>query len=129
MIDYVIEQTAQPKIQYIGHSQGTTVFWVMCHHHPEYNQKILAMHAMAGAAFMSNTLSPFARWLATYLTTTELALQYLGEYYFAPNDEATIQGGFDNCQDGAPAQLMCANIIFLLAGYNMAELNTVREYR
>lgn len=125
MIDYVIDKTNQPQIQYIGHSQGTTVFWVMCHHRPEYNAKILAMHAMAGAAFMSNTLSPFARFLANYLTTTELALEYLGNYYFAPNDEATIQGGFNDCKDGAPNQLMCANVIFLLAGYNQAELNMV----
>lgn len=127
MIDYVIENTGQPRIQYVGHSQGTTVFWVMCHLRREYNSKILAMHAMAGAAWMHNTLSPFARWLATFLVSTEMALEYLGEYYFAPNDEATIQGGFDDCQDGADNQLMCANIIFLIAGFNMAEMNMVRD--
>lgn len=129
MIDYVIAQTGQPRIQYIGHSQGTTVFWVMCHLRPEYNSKILAMHAMAGAAWMHNTLSPFARWLATFLVTTEMALEYLGEYYFAPTDEAQIQGGFDDCQDGAPNQQMCANIIFLIAGFNMAEMNMVSGLR
>lgn len=127
LIDHVISATGQPSIQYVGHSQGTTVFWVMCHHRPEYNSKILAMHAMAGAAFMSNTLSPFAIFLSNYLLTTESALEYLGQYYFAPNDEATIQGGFDDCKDGAPNQQMCANVIFLLAGFNSAEMNMVRK--
>lgn len=128
MIDYVIDATGQPQIQYIGHSQGTTTFWVMCHHRPDYNSKISAMHAMAGAAWMHNTLSPFTRWLATWLTTVEMALEYLGEMYFAPTDEAQIQGGFDDCQDGAPDQRMCANIIFLIAGYNPAEMNMVRDF-
>lgn len=125
MIDYVIAQTGQPRIQYIGHSQGTTVFWVMCNLRPSYNSKILAMHALAGAAWMHNTLSPFTRWLATFLTTTEQALEELGQHYFAPTDEAQIQGGFDDCQDGAPNQDMCANIIFLIAGFNPAEMNMV----
>lgn len=125
LIDYVIDQTGQPRIQYIGHSQGTTIFWVLCSERPDYNDKILAMHAMAPAAFMHNTLSPFARWLAIFLTSTEMALQYLGQYYFAPNDEAAIEGGFRDCEDGAPNQQMCANVIFLIAGFNTVEMNNV----
>lgn len=125
MIDYVIDQTGQPRIQYIGHSQGTTSFWVMCSQRPDYNSKILAMHALAGAAWMHNTISPFTRWLALNLRSTEAALEALGDWYFAPTDEVQIQGGFDDCADGAPNQLMCANIIFLIAGYNLAEMNMV----
>lgn len=125
MIDYVIAETGQASIQYIGHSQGTTAFWVMCHLRPEYNDRILAMHAMAGAAWMHNTLSPFNRWMAMFVLTTEQALQQLGRTYFAPTDEAMIQGGFEDCQDGAPSQLMCANVIFLMAGFNPAEMNMV----
>lgn len=125
MIDHVIDHTGQPRIQYIGHSQGTTVFWVMCNLRFDYNQKILAMHAMAGAAWMHNTLSPYARWLANFVNTVEQALEHVGTHYFAPTDESQIQGGFDDCQDGAPNQAMCANVIFLIAGFNPAEMNMV----
>lgn len=40
MIDYVLAETEQTKLQYIGHSQGTTAFFVMTAQHPEYNHKI-----------------------------------------------------------------------------------------
>lgn len=58
MIDYVLAKSGQEKLHYIGHSQGTTVFYVMCSEKPEYNDKIKAMFSLAPVAYMKNIISP-----------------------------------------------------------------------
>lgn len=62
-IDYVLKKTGETKMQYVGHSQGTTAFFVMLSEKPEYNDKIEMMHAMAPVAFLSNVNSPPLRLL------------------------------------------------------------------
>lgn len=61
MIDYVLDQTRWKQLHYIGHSQGTTAFFILCSERPEYNRKILLMNALAPVAFMSNLRSPIMR--------------------------------------------------------------------
>ncbi|XP_053961534.1 lipase 3-like isoform X2 [Anastrepha ludens] len=58
MIDYVLHKTEQRQLAYFGHSQGTTVFFVMASQHPEYNAKISLMNALAPVAFMTNLKTP-----------------------------------------------------------------------
>ncbi|XP_062707252.1 lipase 3-like [Aedes albopictus] len=123
VIDYILARTGQQRLQYVGHSQGTTVFWVMMSQHPYYNQRVKSAHLLAPAAYMHRTRSPYVIFLAAYLHTTELMLQMMGTYYFAPTDEMDIQGGINNCRDGAPFQQMCTITTFLMAGFNSQEVN------
>lgn len=67
MIDYVLEHSGQSRLHYVGHSQGTTSFFVFASLRPEYNAKIITMHALAPVAYMShnknlllNAIAPFA---------------------------------------------------------------------
>lgn len=76
MIDYVLGETNYEKLHYIGHSQGTTSFWVMASELPEYNDKILSMHALAPVAFMSNLRSPFIRAAALFMNTLDVCVPY-----------------------------------------------------
>lgn len=46
MIDFVLMKTNQTSLHYVGHSQGTTSFFVMASIHPEMNAKIKTMHAL-----------------------------------------------------------------------------------
>lgn len=73
MIDHVIEQTGVERIHYIGHSQGTTSFFVMASERPEYNDKIIAMQALAPVAFMSNLRSPIIRAAGAFLNTLDVS--------------------------------------------------------
>lgn len=125
VIDYILARTGQQRLQYVGHSQGTTVFWVMMSQHPYYNQRVKSAHLLAPAAYMHRTRSPYVIFLAAYLHTTELMLQMMGTYYFAPTNEMDIQGGIDKCRDGAPFQQMCTITTFLMAGFNSQEVNYV----
>lgn len=58
MIDFVLNQTASPKLFYVGHSQGTTSILVLLSKRPEYNQKVIQVHLFAPAAFMKNSMRP-----------------------------------------------------------------------
>lgn len=66
MIDYTLNITNSKEIYYIGHSQGTTSFFVMCSERPEYNEKIKLMIALAPVAFMSNVKNPFLQVMSKY---------------------------------------------------------------
>lgn len=57
-IDFVLEKTGVDKLHYIGHSQGTTSFWILGSEHPDYMKKIILMQALAPVAYLTNTRSP-----------------------------------------------------------------------
>lgn len=73
MIDYVLEKTNRQRLHYVGHSQGTTVFWVMTSLRPEYNQKIISMHALAPVAYMANNRSLLLRAIASFGNDIEVS--------------------------------------------------------
>lgn len=54
MIDYILRQTDQSQLFYIGFSQGTTQFWILMSLKPRYNSKIKLMSALAPVAYMGN---------------------------------------------------------------------------
>lgn len=58
MIDYILCATRYEKIFYVGHSEGTTQFWVTASEKPEYNSKIILMIGLAPAAFSGNIRGP-----------------------------------------------------------------------
>lgn len=123
MIDYVTSFTGQPKIQYAGHSQGTTAFFILMSLRPEYNDKIRSAHMMAPVAYMSNLVSPFVRALSPFVDQVEWIMDMLGVREFAPNNEMMAKGGYYVCRDESPFQEVCANVLFLIAGFNSAQLN------
>lgn len=54
MIDYILYETGQQQLFYIGFSQGTTQFWILMSLKPEYNKKIKLMSALAPVAYLGN---------------------------------------------------------------------------
>lgn len=72
MVDYILNFTQQPSLHYIGHSQGTTQFFVFGALHPEYHSKIETMHALSPVVFMKNLASPFIKALSLFYKATEV---------------------------------------------------------
>jgi pimeloyl-ACP methyl ester carboxylesterase len=60
VIDYILTNTSVKHIHYVGHSMGSTMFYVLMSMKPEYNAKIRHMVALAPVAFLSNTKTPLA---------------------------------------------------------------------
>ncbi|CAK1542450.1 unnamed protein product [Leptosia nina] len=54
MIDKILSITKLDKILYIGHSMGTTSFFVMMSERPEYNEKVVAFVGLAPAVYVGN---------------------------------------------------------------------------
>jgi pimeloyl-ACP methyl ester carboxylesterase len=65
MIDYILKLTGEDDLDYIGHSMGTTAFFVGMSVKPEYNRRIKTMVALGPAVFMEDMKSPL-RYLAPF---------------------------------------------------------------
>lgn len=73
MIDYVLKVTGEQQVVYIGHSQGTTSFFVMGSVRPEYNDKIKLAIALAPIGYMSNMTNPFFKVLSLFHNSLEVS--------------------------------------------------------
>ncbi|CAO1318168.1 unnamed protein product [Diamesa serratosioi] len=123
MIDFVLLNTGEKDLHYVGHSQGTTSFFVMTSLRKEMNAKIRTMHALAPVAFMSKLVSPFLRVAAPLVDQIETVMKMFGVYEFMPSNEMMVDGGKYLCKDQSLVQEVCANVLFLIGGYNSAQLN------
>ncbi|XP_055375835.1 uncharacterized protein LOC129608376 [Condylostylus longicornis] len=123
MIDYILKNTGEKKIHYVGHSQGTTIFWVLCSEKPEYSKKIKSMHALAPVAFISEIRSPFIRTLVMFFDFFKSATQFLSIDEFLPNTKFLVKSSQTICHEKAITNSVCSNILFLIAGFNSEQLN------
>ncbi|KAL9925373.1 lipase 3-like [Glossina fuscipes] len=122
-IDYILANTGYDQLHYIGHSQGTAVFWVLCSEQPQYTQKILSMHALAPIAYIADMKSPLFRTLVLFLDFFTAASRMLRITEFMPNTKFLVDHSQLVCHDNAMTQEVCSNILFLVAGYNSEQLN------
>lgn len=63
-IDFILMSTGYSQLHYVGHSQGTVIFWIMGSERPEYMDKIFMMQALAPVAFLTHCRSPVVNFLA-----------------------------------------------------------------
>ncbi|XP_034176571.2 gastric triacylglycerol lipase [Osmia lignaria lignaria] len=122
MIDYILNRTKHEKLSYIGHSQGTTQFWVMMSQKPSYNAKIQLMIGLAPVAFTGNIRGPITKLAKlTYMGV------WIGEAFGYPEVrprsvwEKFVSNLF--CQDDATSQLFCTNFLFIVTGLSQANLS------
>lgn len=54
-----------------------------------------------------------------------MILEYIGLDEFLPSNKFFELAGEDICEDGSEFQGMCANVLFLIAGYDPSGLNEV----
>lgn len=123
MIDYTLDYTGEKTVKYIGHSQGTTAFFVMASERPEYNEKISLMIAMSPVAWMTHVKSPLAHFMAPSGPAIHAVSKAIGIYEFLPEDNFIKTLKTNICGVGAFADVICGNILFTLAGFDYAQLN------
>ncbi len=124
-IDYVSKKQKNPnkKIFYVGHSMGTTMFWVSFDANAEFMKNhVETMVAMGPVAFVSHMKSPL-RLLAPFTKEIEKLFEALGVNEFAPNNEITELFDLVAC-DATMRQLkICENVLFLLTGFDEKQMN------
>ncbi|XP_059621163.1 lipase 3-like [Phlebotomus argentipes] len=126
MIDYTLRHTGQTRLHYAGHSQGTTSLFIMLSLRPEYNNVIKSAHALAPVAFMENLRSPFIRAFAPFVDQLDTITSLLGMNEFMPSNTMMQMGGYLTCRDESSFQEVCANVLFLIAGFNSEQLNRTK---
>ncbi|KAL6259241.1 hypothetical protein P5V15_009160 [Pogonomyrmex californicus] len=124
MIDYIIHTTGREKIFYLGHSQGTTTFFVMASERPEYQDKIQAMFAMAPVAYCGRMFSPIFQFLAKFAGPLDVLFKLLGQHKFTPTPEILKKFQRLVCAEDAITQPLCSNVLFLIAGFDQEQMNT-----
>ena len=68
ILNYTKETNPNQRLSYVGHSMGTTIFFVFTSLHPEYNKYYDAMVALPPSALLSRMSSP-AKYLAPFAKT------------------------------------------------------------
>ncbi|KFP72736.1 Lipase member M, partial [Acanthisitta chloris] len=125
MIDFVLQKTGQKRLHYVGYSQGCTMAFIAFSSMPELAQKIKMFYALAPVATAKHSRSPLMklvslldknfRTIPLLFGRTDASLRMKKLWRFLP----------ELCRN----QLLhkpCANILFLLGGYNGKNLNMTR---
>ncbi|CAL8088834.1 unnamed protein product [Orchesella dallaii] len=122
VLDYILKTTQQPNLFYIGHSMGTSMFWITMQMYPEYNSKIRNMFALAPVAYVQHIKSPI-RILSPLSTEVELVTEIFGDREFLPHDGWIKLFRKIVCEHQGIREVVCENIVFLLSGFDKEELN------
>nr|UPN66601.1 triacylglycerol lipase 1 [Colaphellus bowringi] len=122
IIDYVIARTRVDGVYYVGHSQGTTVFYVMASFKPEYNQKIKAQVSLAPIGFMNHMTSPLLRIIGMWEKSLGVLLDLIGKDEFLPKDGFMSMLSSAVCTEGI-GSLLCGNALFAICGFSPKQMN------
>ncbi|EFN70010.1 Lipase 3 [Camponotus floridanus] len=127
MIDYILEKTGHSELYYIGHSQGTTTFYVMLSERPEYNSKIKGMISLAPIAFLSNQRSPLFKYLVHFndiLEWFQWSSYFFNFHQFPRNKWQTrVFGTLVRNAPCAVTKSFCNCWFYLVAGFGSDQLD------
>ncbi|KAI5631600.1 alpha/beta-hydrolase lipase region domain-containing protein [Phthorimaea operculella] len=116
-IDYILELTGETVLNFVGHSQGTTTFYVLCSLLSEYNKKIKVHISLTPIAFLSHLFSPVIR--LSYILQLFGILMGAGWYDMLSNPTPI----YTFCNNNNIFKFICITGLSLAAGYDRGELN------
>lgn len=83
-IDHILNVTSQEKLSYVGFSQGTTIFLVMCSMRPEYNNKIELSILLAPVAWIGHLKLPIINVVSRNVELIHSITNSMGLYELFP---------------------------------------------
>ncbi|KAJ8928191.1 hypothetical protein NQ314_019254 [Rhamnusium bicolor] len=107
-------------IIYIGHSMGTTEFFVLSSVLPQIAKNVKLMIALAPAAYTTHIRSPI-RYLAPFVSDLEWLAMHLGINELLPNNKIFRFLAYE-CEKHNSKKI-CENLLFVLCGFNRDEFN------
>ncbi|CAH0561483.1 unnamed protein product [Brassicogethes aeneus] len=121
-LKYVGEVTKmEGEIIYIGHSMGTTQFFVFSSLLPEKAKTVKMMVGLAPVAYMTHIKSPI-RYLSPFVNKVDWLRKFLGLNQFLPNN-FVIKMLSTECENFNLGKKICENIVFLLCGFDKKQFN------
>lgn len=123
MIDLILQITNRSQLTYIGHSQGTTIFYVLCSLRPEYNKKIFLNFSLAPVAWVWH-LKPAIVRAAVPLKKLEHFISFnVGLNEIFPRTPFSIIITAVLCSQNKLTLLMCITFLFIIFGFNYAGIH------
>ncbi|XP_062510288.1 gastric triacylglycerol lipase-like isoform X2 [Corticium candelabrum] len=123
MLGYVMNYTEQSEIFYAGHSQGTTMAFAGFSINKELSSHIKAFFAFAPITTVTH-MKGLVPLLADISPELKELFKILGVNDFAPSGPLTHYFAQQIC--GSKLEVTCGNIVFLIAGFDEANLNKSR---
>lgn len=123
-IDYILKSTGKPKLHYVGHSQGTTEFFVMCSERPEYNDKIVVANLLAPLVYLRPTNNKFLNSIRKF-SKPLYSLSNLIGFYETKTGNYTRKFGQRYCSNIVNDKLICDNALALVIGKRSDQLDGV----
>ncbi|KAJ9598709.1 hypothetical protein L9F63_010619, partial [Diploptera punctata] len=122
-IEYILAETGEEKVYYIGHSMGTTMLFVMTSMRPEYNDKLRLGIALAPIAYLRKSRHPVLKYVSPSSSRIAKMLDSRKVWEVLPYDKnlATFFGSL--CDKENPAHSLCVKAYNLIFGENTEQLN------
>ncbi|KAK5646574.1 hypothetical protein RI129_005038, partial [Pyrocoelia pectoralis] len=117
-IDYILKRTNFKKLFYVGHSQGTTSFFVMAAVKPQYNKKVMLMTALSPVAYVYNIQHVIASFCKQHLKEIQELAVKNNVYELFPHSDLLQSFGEIFCNDYAKTQVLCAIFLYIFGGYS-----------
>ncbi|KFW89340.1 Lipase member M, partial [Phalacrocorax carbo] len=131
MINFVLQKTGQKQIYYVGYSQGCTIAFIAFSSMPELAQKIRMFFALAPAVTIKHAKSPIVK--MSFLLDRQFRMFPEGKHKKStlPFSDASLRirklwGFLPQLCRHPLLHKPCANLLFLLGGYNEKNLNMTR---
>ncbi|XP_076816761.1 gastric triacylglycerol lipase-like [Clavelina lepadiformis] len=122
MVEYIINTTGHPKINYIGHSQGATSMLAAGMHKKGFNAKINKFIALAPAGLVPNMKSPM-HYLTYIAGNIKMLYSLFGDGEFLPHTGWLSAVAKIICPE---TEKLCENVLFLFGGADAANINITR---
>ncbi|XP_017075180.2 LOW QUALITY PROTEIN: lipase 3-like [Drosophila eugracilis] len=122
-IDYILAKTNRLDLQYIGHSQGSTAFYVMCSERPEYAAKVKLMQSLSPAVFVRNAISPALKFLSGFKGGLNTVFSLLGGYKITLHNKLIDMFRKNICSANLVTSRICAIFEFVVCGFNWRNFN------
>ncbi|KAI5702933.1 hypothetical protein M8J75_005719 [Diaphorina citri] len=116
-IDFILNKTDHTQMIYIGHSMGTTMFYVLTSQRPEYNEKLLGAISLAPVAYLSRTRSPI-RYLAPFALNIEKIMDWIGNGEFLAHNTMLNYVTKIACELNHMEMKRCEDFLFILCGHD-----------
>ncbi|KAH8341965.1 hypothetical protein KR059_006403, partial [Drosophila kikkawai] len=122
-IDYILARSRGfRQLHYVGHSQGTTSFFVMGSERTAYMRKIKSMHALAPVAYGDHVDSPYLLKLVKYMRPLSILFKTLGIYEAPPKSDAQRKVFHRLCS--FIFQNTCTFVLMEIMGVDYQQFNT-----
>ncbi|XP_014428194.3 putative lysosomal acid lipase/cholesteryl ester hydrolase isoform X1 [Pelodiscus sinensis] len=122
MINFILQETGQKQLYYVGYSQGGTIALIAFSSMPQLAQKVKMFFALSPAATIAHVKSPIVKLLRI---PEETLKAILGKKDFCLWGKTMKEITAKICCYELPNRL-CANLFFFAGGFNQKNLNMSR---